>query len=54
MIDDKKLIEKLVELSPYSTIPNEEECKQLFEFFKSESKKQVEISREYLHITQRR
>jgi hypothetical protein len=31
---DKELMDKLIELSPYSTIPNESECKELFDFVK--------------------
>lgn len=34
-MNDKELMNKLVELSPYSTIPNEAECKELFDYVKS-------------------
>lgn len=33
-MNDKEIMEKLIELSPYSTIPNEAECEELFNFVK--------------------
>lgn len=38
MMSDKDLMREIVKLCPYSTIPNDSECKDLFDFFKEYAK----------------
>lgn len=35
VLTDEQIMNRLIELSPYSTIPNSSECKELFDFVKS-------------------